>query len=421
MIDQIKIFVASGNGGDGIVAFRREKFVPQGGPAGGDGGRGGDVVVRVNEKMNTLSPLANRIHFKASHGGRGGASKKTGKSADPVYIDVPPGTIVRDAETNELLADLVHPGDSVVAAPGGRGGRGNWHFPTASNQAPRFAEKGEPGLERWLLLELRLIADIGIVGAPNAGKSTLLSVVSKARPKIADYPFTTLEPNLGVIEYDGRTLVWADIPGLVEGAHMGVGLGHSFLRHVTRTRAIIHLLSGLSEDPLADYNQINQELALYDERLGQRPQLVVFNKIDQPEAQAKWPAVEAALKARGVQPIAISAATHEGVQQLVRQTFALVDALPPEQLAAPDDEMPVYELPPEEIPFTVEQVGEGEFRVSGKRIERAAAMTYWDYEEAVQRFQNTLEMLGVFNELRKLGIEEGDIVHIAGHELEWSD
>ncbi len=420
MIDQMKIFVASGNGGDGIVSFRREKFAPHGGPAGGDGGRGGDVILRVNPKMNTLSPLANRIHFKALHGGRGGTSTKTGKSADAIFVDVPPGTVVRDAETNELLADLVHPGDTVVAAEGGRGGRGNWHFPTASNQAPRFAEKGAPGVERWLLLELRLIADVGIVGAPNAGKSTLLSVVSKARPKIADYPFTTLEPNLGVVEFDGRTLVMADIPGLVEGAHMGVGLGHSFLRHVTRTRAIIHLLNGLSEDPLADYNQINQELALYDERLGQRPQLVVFTKIDQPEAQAKWPEVEAALKARGVQPVAISAATHDGVSKVVQLAFGLVDSLPPEE-APTSEALPLYELPPEEIPFTVEQVGEGEFRVSGKRIERAAAMTYWDYEEAVQRFQNTLQFLGVFDALRKLGIEEGDIVHIANHELEWTD
>lgn len=419
MIDQVKIFVASGNGGDGIVAFRREKFAPQGGPAGGDGGRGGDVVLRVNRRLNTLSPFANRIHFKAAHGQRGGTSTKTGKSADTIFVDVPPGTVVRDAETDEILADLVRPGDSVVAAAGGRGGRGNQHFSTPSNQAPRYAEKGEPGVERWLVLELRLIADVGIVGVPNAGKSTLLSVVSNARPKIADYPFTTLEPNLGVAEYDGRTLVLADIPGLIEGAHMGVGLGHAFLRHVTRTRALIHLISGLSDDPLADYNQINQELALYDERLGQRPQLVVFNKIDQPEAQARWPEVEQALKARGVEPMAISAATHEGVTQVLQRTFALMDALPEDVPMA--EALPLYELPPEVIPYTVEQVGEGEYRVAGKRIERAAAMTYWDYEEAVQRFQNTLQALGVFDALRELGIEEGDTVHIAGHELEWSD
>lgn len=419
MIDQIKIFVASGNGGDGIVAFRREKFAPHGGPAGGDGGRGGDVVLRVNPKMNTLSAFTNRIHFKARHGGRGGASTKTGKSADTVFVDVPPGTMVRDSETNELLADLVRPGDSVVVAAGGRGGRGNQHFATPSNQAPRHAEKGEPGVERWLLLELRLIADVGIVGVPNAGKSTLLSVVSNARPKIADYPFTTLEPNLGVAEYDGRTLVLADIPGLIEGAHMGVGLGHAFLRHVTRTRAIVHLLDGMGDDPLADYNQINQELALYDERLGQRPQLVVYNKIDQPEAQDRWPVVEAALRARGVEPMAISAATHDGVKLLLQRLFALMDALPEEAPVA--EALPIYELPPEEIPFTVEQIGDGEYRVTGKRIERAAAMTYWDYDEAVQRFQNTLQALGVFDRLREMGIQEGDTVVIADHELEWSD
>ena len=419
MIDQIKIFVASGNGGDGIVAFRREKFAPHGGPAGGDGGRGGDVVLRVNPKMNTLGPFSNRIHFKAGHGGRGGTSTKTGKSADSVFVDVPPGTVVRDSETNELLADLVRPGDSVVVAPGGRGGRGNWHFATPANQAPRVAEKGEPGTERWLLLELRLIADVGIVGVPNAGKSTLLSVLSNARPKIADYPFTTLEPNLGVAEYDGRTLVFADIPGLVEGAHLGVGLGHSFLRHVTRTRALVHLVSGMSEDPLADYNQINQELALYDERLGQRPQLVAFNKMDQPEAQERWPAFQKALKRRGIEVMPLSGATHENVTLLLQRMFVLIASIPEETPLS--EALPLYELPPEEIPFTVEQVGEGEFRVSGKRIERAAAMTYWDYDEAVQRFQNTLQALGVFDALRGLGVQEGDTVYIADHEMEWSD
>src|SRR5690606_13770003 len=226
---------------------------------------------------------------KAGHGQRGGGSTKTGRSADDLIIDVPPGTVVRDAETNEILADLVREGDAVVIVKGGRGGRGNARFATSQNQAPRYAEKGEPGEEKWIILELRLIADVGIVGVPNAGKSTLLSVISNARPKIADYPFTTLEPNLGVVFYDDQDLVVADIPGLVEGAHLGVGLGHSFLRHVQRTRLLVHLLNGANEDPLADYNQINQELALYDERLGERPQIVVFNKMDLPEAATRWP------------------------------------------------------------------------------------------------------------------------------------
>ncbi|MDL1899392.1 GTPase ObgE [Anaerolineae bacterium CFX9] len=420
MIDQVKIFVQSGNGGDGVVAFRREKFVPHGGPYGGDGGRGGDVIFRVDPKMNTLAAFGSKIHFKAKHGQRGGTATKTGRSADPVIIHVPPGTIIRDAETNEILADLVHADDAVVVARGGRGGRGNARFVTSKNQAPRVAEKGEPGIERWLLLELRLIADVGIVGVPNAGKSTLLSVISNARPKIADYPFTTLEPNLGVVLYDDRDLVVADIPGLIEGAHMGVGLGHSFLRHVQRTRVLVHLLNGANEDPIADYNQINVELALYDEKLGRRPQIVVLNKIDLPEVQERWETIRTTLKARGVEVMAISAATQQGVGKLVQKLFQTVAELhEPEREASAA--LPLYELPPEELPFEVEKIGEGEYRVSGKRIERAAAMTYWDYDEAVLRFQRTLDILGITEALRKAGIVEGDTVYIGAHELEWSD
>lgn len=420
MIDQVKIYVRSGDGGDGVVAFRREKFVPHGGPYGGDGGRGGDVIFKVNPKMNTLAVFGNKIHFKARPGNRGGTATKTGRSAEPIIVDVPPGTIIRDAETNELLADLVHGGDAVVMAKGGRGGRGNARFVTSKNQAPRVAEKGEPGEERWLVLELRLIADIGIVGVPNAGKSTLLSVISNARPKIADYPFTTLEPNLGVVMYDDRDLVVADIPGLIEGAHMGVGLGHSFLRHVQRTRLLIHLLNGANEDPVADYNQINVELALYDEKLGKRPQIVVLNKMDLPETQARWDEIRTALKARGVEVMAISAATQQGVTKLVQTLFQTIAELhEPEREASAA--LPIYELPPEELPFEVEKVDEGEYRVTGKRIERAAAMTYWDYDEAVLRFQRTLEILGITAALRKAGIVEGDTVYIGAHELEWQD
>jgi GTP-binding protein len=327
---------------------------------------------------------------------------------------------VRDTDTGELIADLVREGEQVVVVPGGRGGRGNQHFATSSNQAPRFAEKGEPGVERTLTLELKLIADVGIVGVPNAGKSTLLSVVSNARPKIADYPFTTLEPNLGVVGYDERELVAADIPGLVEGAHMGVGLGHSFLRHVQRTRLLVHLLNGANEDPIADFNQINQELALYDEKLGERPQIVVLNKIDIPEVRARWPQIQRDLKALGVtDPLAISAAAQENVTRLVQRMFAEIDALPEPE---PETEtMPVYSLPEADVTFTVEQVGEGEYRVAGKRIERAAAMTYWDYDEAVLRFQRLLDTLGITQALRDAGVQEGDSVYIGEHELEWSD
>ncbi len=420
MFDQVKIYVRSGDGGDGVIAFRREKFVPHGGPAGGDGGHGGDVILRVNPKLSTLSPFQKKVHFKAAHGIRGGTANKTGASAEPMVIEVPPGTVVRAAESGELIADLVHEGDEVVVVPGGRGGRGNSHFVSSANQAPRVAEKGEPGVELWLILELKLIADVGIVGVPNAGKSTLLSVISNARPKIADYPFTTLEPNLGVVIYDDRDLVFADIPGLVEGAHMGIGLGHSFLRHVQRTRLLVHILNGAADDPIADFNQINQELALFDEKLGARPQIVVLNKMDMPEVAARWTQIEANLKALGVEkPLAISAMTRDNVTPLIQRVFGEIDALPEAEPLA--EEMPVYTLPDEEITFTVEKVGDEAYRILGRRVERAAAMTYWDYDEAILRFQRLLDTLGVTEALREAGVQEGDTVYIGEHELEWSD
>jgi GTP-binding protein len=421
MIDQVKVYVRSGNGGDGVIAFRREKYIPHGGPYGGDGGHGGDIVVRVTKTLNTLSPYQHRTQFKAESGKNGASARKTGHSADDVVLNVPPGTVVRDADTGEVIADLVQENEQVVVAPGGRGGRGNQHFASASNQAPRVAEKGEPGIERWVILELKLIADIGIVGVPNAGKSTLLSVMSNARPKIADYPFTTLEPNLGVVRYDDRDLVVADIPGLVEGAHLGVGLGHSFLRHVQRTRLLVHLLNGANEDPIADFNQINQELALFDEKLGERPQIVVLNKLDIPEVRARWPQIEADLKKLGVErPIGISAVAQENVKSLVQRLFTEIDSLP-EVVPSPEEEMPLYTLPEVDVTFNVERFGEGQYRVVGKRIERAAAMTYWDYDEAVLRFQRLLDTLGVTQALRAAGVQEGDTVHIGEHELEWSD
>ncbi|MCC6613240.1 MAG: GTPase ObgE [Anaerolineae bacterium] len=417
MLDQVKIYVRSGDGGAGVVAWRREKFVPKGGPAGGDGGRGGDIVLRVKPTMNTLSPFGQKIHFKAEHGKPGQSSRKTGSSGKALIIDVPPGTVVRDADTGEVLADLVEPGETVVVAPGGRGGRGNQHFATSARQAPRIAEKGEPGVERWLQLELKLIADVGIVGVPNAGKSTLLSVISNARPKIADYPFTTLEPNLGVVIYDDVDLVVADIPGLIEGAHMGVGLGHAFLRHVQRTRFLVHLLDGASQDPIADYNQINVELALYDDRLKERPQIVAFNKMDLPEVQERWKDIEPKLRKLGVEVMPISGATRLNVDLLVQKMFALAQTLPKQ---APTIETPVYTLT-DDVPFSVERESDTEYRVTGKRIERAAAMTYWEYDEAVYRFQRILETLGVTEALREAGVQEGDTVHIGKHELEWSD
>lgn len=421
MIDETKIHVCSGDGGDGLIHFRREKYVPRGGPAGGDGGSGGDVVLVVDPKVSTLFDFQQRTHFKAQSGERGGSNNKTGASAPALEIGVPPGTLVRDADTNALLGDLVRGGDRLVVARGGRGGRGNARFKSASRQAPRVAERGEPGEERWLKLELKLIADVGLVGVPNAGKSTLLSVISNARPKIADYPFTTLEPNLGVVRYDDRDMVVADIPGLIEGAHMGVGLGHSFLRHVQRTRLLVHLLDGAGEDPLADYNQINVELALYDENLGEKPQIVVFNKMDLPQAQEHWPQVEAELRTRGVRPLAISAATQDNVQTLIQMIFQTYAELPEEAPAVVGDELPVYELPEDEAVFEISRGDDGSYHVTGKRIERAAAMTYWDYDEAIVRFQDILETLGVTQALEEAGVQVGDTVYIGDYELEWSE
>lgn len=420
MLDDVKIFIRSGDGGDGIVAFLREKFMPRGGPAGGDGGKGGDVIIKVNPRLNTLSPFQRGVHFKADNGKPGRAKNMSGASGKSIEIEVPPGTVIKDADTGQVIADLVRPDDRIVVAKGGRGGRGNQHFATSSNQSPRMAEKGAPGQEHWLILELKLIADVGLVGVPNAGKSTLLSVISNARPKIADYPFTTLEPNLGVMLYDERDLVVADIPGLIEGAHMGVGLGHAFLKHVQRTRVLVHLLNGASEDPIADYSQINSELALYDERLAEKPQIVVFTKMDLPEAQERWPQIKAYMNARGIEPMSISAATQQNIKPLVQRIFATVDALPPVE-QVPLAQTPLYELPEDEVVFTITREGQGVYRVSGRRIERAASMTHWDYEDAIMRFQQILETLGISAALEEAGVKVGDTVYIGDYELEWAD
>ncbi len=420
MLDDVKIYVSSGAGGDGIVAFLREKFMPRGGPAGGDGGKGGDVIIKVNPRLNTLSPFQRGIHFKADSGKPGRAKNMSGAGGENIEIEVPPGTVIKDAETGLVIADMVRREDRIVVAKGGRGGRGNQHFATASNQTPRMAEKGAPGQEHWLILELKLIADVGLVGVPNAGKSTLLSVISNARPKIADYPFTTLEPNLGVMLYDDRDMVVADIPGLIEGAHMGVGLGHSFLRHVQRTRVLVHLLNGASEDPIADFSQINSELALYDERLAEKPQIVVFTKMDLPEAQERWPEVKAFLNVHGIEAMSISAATQQNIKPLIQRIFSTVDALPPVE-QVPVAQTPMYELPEEEVIFTIVREDTHVYRVNGRRIERAAAMTHWDYEDAIMRFQKILETLGISAALEEAGVQVGDTVYIGDYELEWAD
>lgn len=417
--DEATIHVRSGDGGAGIVHFRREKYVPRGGPSGGDGGKGGDVYLVVKPTLNTLAAFTHQTRFRAENGAPGGPHNKTGRNGADLLIEVPPGTVVRDASTGEVLADLTRPGQRVLVARGGRGGRGNARFATATNQAPRIAEKGEPGEERTLHLELKLIADVGIVGVPNAGKSTLLSVISNARPKIADYPFTTLQPNLGVVVLDDRDLVFADIPGLIEGAHAGAGLGHDFLRHIQRTRVLIHLLDGAAPDPIADFHQINTELALFDDALGSKPQIVVLNKLDLPQAQAIWPTVRDELTRLGYEAMAISAATGQNVRAVVYRAAQMLDTLPAESPEVA--ERPVFTLEDDPLAFTVTRLGEGEFRVSGKRIERAVAMTYWDYDQAVARFQRILESMGITAALEQAGIKPGDTVYIGDMELEWGE
>jgi GTP-binding protein len=415
--DEAKIYVKAGDGGDGCVSFRREKYVPLGGPNGGDGGKGGDVYLVANPHLNTLIGFKRRTHFKAQRGGHGRGKGQKGRQGDDLFIEVPPGTVARDADTGEFIADLMGEGQRALVAQGGKGGRGNAAFATSTNQAPRIAERGEPGQERWLYLELKLIADVGIVGVPNAGKSTLLSVVSAARPKIADYPFTTLEPNLGVVALDDYTsFVMADIPGLIEGAHAGAGLGHEFLRHIERTRIIIHLLDGASADPLADYESINEELALFDSKLASKPQLVVLNKMDLPQAQALWPSVKKAMKAQGQKAVSISAVTSEGVKEMLHSVAEMLESLPAKEPVTA--EVKVFRPAEEEKALAITWEDDA-WRVRGAEVERVVAMTNWDLDEAVQRFQRIAEAMGLKAALKEAGVQPGDTVRIGEVELEW--
>jgi GTP-binding protein len=417
-LDEAEIYVESGRGGNGMVHFHREKYKPRGGPDGGDGGRGGDVILEVNQKLSTLYNFRHRTRFVAEDGKPGGPNNMSGKSAKDLIVEVPPGTLVYNAKTDDLMGDLVEDGQQLVAAKGGRGGRGNQHFATSRNQAPRMAEKGEPGEAHTLRLELKMIADVGIVGVPNAGKSSLLASVSNAKPKIANYPFTTLAPNLGVAELDVDTiLVLADIPGLIEGAHQGVGLGFSFLRHIQRTRVLIHMLDGLAEDPISDFAQTNSEMALFDEKIAEKPQVVAFNKMDLPSVQARWPEIEKQLTDLGYDVIPVSTVTHENVKPLLWKAVELLAEAPE---PAPVEEMPVYRASEDPKAFKIRKVEDG-WEVKGEAIERAAEMTYWEHRESIRRFQRLMESIGVEDALREAGIEEGDTVYVSGYALEWQD
>jgi GTP-binding protein len=421
--DEVVIEVVGGKGGDGVIHFRREKYVPRGGPDGGDGGRGGNVVLRVDPHQNTLSDFRHQRIFKAQNGSRGGGKNQTGASGEDLIIKVPPGTMVFEDETDLMLGDLVDIGQELIVSKGGRGGRGNARFKSSTNKAPRIAEKGEPPEEKQLRLELKLIADIGIIGVPNAGKSTLLSVVSNAKPKIAPYPFTTLQPNLGVVDLDpDHQLVLADIPGLIEGAHRGEGLGHDFLKHIQRTRVLIHMLDGLSEDPILDLAQINSELALFDPALGDKPQVVVLNKMDLPDVSDKWEQLQIQLKEKGYQDIyAISAVANQGIKPvLFKASELLKDAPVFEYRMSENDQMPVYRYQDDPEEYLILKTDQG-WRVSGKALERAAAMTYWEHFQSIRRFHKILEVMGVDQALREAGVKSGDTVLIGDHELEWGE
>jgi GTP-binding protein len=421
-LDRVKLWVQAGGGGDGAATFRREAHVPRGGPDGGDGGRGGSIYLRVDPGETTLRAFQHKHHYRAEAGGRGTGDRRHGKAGSDLTLVVPPGTGVFDDSSGELVGDLVARDQVVMVARGGRGGLGNVHFKTSTHQAPRHAQKGEPGDERWIRLELRLIADVGLVGLPNAGKSTLLAALTAARPKIADYPFTTLEPNLGVLDLgdlDPRRPTIADVPGLIEGASSGAGLGHAFLRHVERTRVLVHVVDGSSRDPEWDYEVIREELRQHDEALLAKPMLVVFNKLDLAAAIEAWPAFEAARAAEGMPTLAVSAADGQGLTEL---RAALADLLPSAtDLAEPPEPagIVIHRFDSAGDSFQVEEEEDGVFRVRGRRIERVAVQTDFENEESARRFQRDLAKMGIDERLRKAGIRAGDTVRIGAVELEW--
>ncbi|MBP1930420.1 GTPase ObgE [Ammoniphilus resinae] len=427
-VDVTKIYVKGGNGGDGMVAFRREKYVDKGGPAGGDGGRGGNVIFVVEEGLRTLVDFKYQKHFKAKKGENGRTKSQHGAGAEDLIVKVPPGTLVYDDDTNQLIADLVEQGQQAIIAKGGRGGRGNIRFSTPVNPAPQISENGEPGQERYIRLELKVLADVGLVGFPSVGKSTLLSIVSAAQPKIADYHFTTITPNLGVVDVgDGRSFVMADLPGLIEGAHEGVGLGHQFLRHVERTRVIIHVIDmagSEGRDPYEDYLQINKELRLYNQKLEDRPQIIAANKMDIPEAQENLQLFKEKV-GKDIPIYGISAATKAGVQELMYAVADLLDTIPltpliEEVKETAEEDRVIYRAEKEPEKFFVRK-DEEVFVVEGAYIERLMKMTNLNSHDSIQRFSRSMRNMGVDRALRDLGAKNGDLVRIDDFEFEFVD
>src|SRR5665648_515176 len=418
--DQAKIYVKGGDGGAGAVAFRREKYVPEGGPSGGDGGRGGNIIFMGDEGLRTLVDFRYQRHYKGARGDHGAAKNCSGRSGEDIILRIPVGTVVLDDGTGESIADITEHGQRVVVAGGGRGGRGNARFMSNTNKAPTLAENGEPGVETWLRLELKLLADVGLVGFPNVGKSTIISQVSGSKPKIADYHFTTLIPNLGVVELeDGQSFVMADIPGLIEGAHTGAGLGHEFLRHTERTRLILHVLdiSGSEErDPLEDLRLIQEELRLYSADLALRPVVIVANKMDIPGAEDQLERLKEAV-GDSCEIFPVSAANGEGLKVLM---YRIADVLPdtpiPEIVKQPADHLVTKAKSEKRFEIVKE---EDVFRVLGKEVERHVKMTFFEREANVYRFQNILKAMGIDAALREAGIQEGDKVEIAGERFSW--
>ncbi|WP_422123067.1 GTPase ObgE [Planococcus sp. X10-3] len=427
-VDHVKVYVRGGDGGDGMVAFRREKYVPNGGPAGGDGGKGANIVFIVQEGLRTLMDFRYKRIFKADRGTHGMSANKHGAKAEDYIIEVPPGTVVKDAETGETIADLVEHGQTAVIAKGGRGGRGNSRFATPANPAPELSEKGEPGFERNVILELKVLADAGLVGFPSVGKSTLLSVVSAAKPKIAEYHFTTIVPNLGMVETeDQRSFAMADLPGLIEGAHQGIGLGHQFLRHIERTRVIIHVvdMSAMEgRDPYEDYVTINEELKQYNMRLTERPQLIVANKMDMPDSEENLKEFRKKLP-EDAKIFPVSALSRQGLSNLL---FAIADLLevtsefPMFEDETDESESSVlYKHESDSDGFSISRDPDGAYVITGYAIERMFKMTDFSREDSIRRFARQMRGMGIDDALREKGAEDGDTVRLLEFEFEFTE
>ena len=422
--DYAKIIIKSGDGGNGAVSFRREKYVAAGGPDGGDGGRGGSIYFIVDPDSNTLVDFRFKKKFKAENGKNGEGARRYGKSGEDLYVKVPIGTLIKDAETGKIIADLSHKGQKELILPGGRGGKGNSHFATSTRQAPRFSQDGEKGIEKEVILELKLLADVGLIGFPNVGKSTFLSKTTSATPKIADYHFTTLEPNLGVVKNDyGESFVIADIPGIIEGASNGTGLGLQFLRHIERTRLLLHVIdvSGIEgRNPVDDFKTINEELKSYSEKLSKRKQIIVANKIDSMQDENLYNDLEKLAKENNMEIFKISAVTGEGISELLKRVSQVLKELPKEELYDEVEDKKVYTLQEEQEGYTIKKE-DGIFVVDGPAVDRVMRRVNLEDNESMYYFQKCLDSLGVNQKLKEAGVQEGDTVDICGWELEWYD